>query len=74
MSPVWCARLRPTTGLHLAPCNDEFRGPRSDYVRQVALETNKQHERFLALPTGQGPWINVSFPYMESNITRRATT
>ncbi|GFY17882.1 uncharacterized protein TNCV_3383751 [Trichonephila clavipes] len=23
----------------LAPCHDEFRGPRSDYVRQVALAT-----------------------------------
>ncbi|GFV58570.1 hypothetical protein TNCV_2897471 [Trichonephila clavipes] len=31
--------VRPTTGVHLAPCHDEFRGPRSDYVRQVALET-----------------------------------
>ncbi|GFU59667.1 hypothetical protein TNCV_3186351 [Trichonephila clavipes] len=27
------------TGVPLAPCHDEFRGPRSDYVRQVALET-----------------------------------
>ncbi|GFS90231.1 hypothetical protein TNCV_508661 [Trichonephila clavipes] len=25
---------RPTTGVLLAPCHDEFRGPRSDYVRQ----------------------------------------
>ncbi|GFU75863.1 hypothetical protein TNCV_1653211 [Trichonephila clavipes] len=32
-------RLRPTTGVRLAPCHDEFRGPRSDYVRQVALAT-----------------------------------
>ncbi|GFV37493.1 hypothetical protein TNCV_4968351 [Trichonephila clavipes] len=24
------------------PCHDEFRGPRSDYVRQVALENNKK--------------------------------
>ncbi|GFY15724.1 hypothetical protein TNCV_1283691 [Trichonephila clavipes] len=24
---------------HLALCHDEFRGPRSDYVRQVALTT-----------------------------------
>ncbi|GFX73119.1 hypothetical protein TNCV_4501981 [Trichonephila clavipes] len=30
---------RPTTGVLLAPCDDEFRGPRSDYVRQVASET-----------------------------------
>ncbi|GFV20930.1 hypothetical protein TNCV_4531991 [Trichonephila clavipes] len=32
MSPVWCSRLRSTTGIHLAPLHDEFRGPRSDYV------------------------------------------
>ncbi|GFW13059.1 hypothetical protein TNCV_3329911 [Trichonephila clavipes] len=32
-------RSRPTTGVPLAPCHDEFRGPRSAYVRQVALET-----------------------------------
>ncbi|GFS84976.1 uncharacterized protein TNCV_1305851 [Trichonephila clavipes] len=37
LSPVWCSR--PTTGVLLAPCHDEFRGPRSDYVRQMALET-----------------------------------
>ncbi|GFV48933.1 uncharacterized protein TNCV_257581, partial [Trichonephila clavipes] len=30
---------RSTSGVLLAPCNDEFRGPRSDYVRQMALET-----------------------------------
>ncbi|GFU28503.1 uncharacterized protein TNCV_1410401 [Trichonephila clavipes] len=37
LSPVWYSR--PTTGVLLAPCHDEFRGSRSDYVRQVALET-----------------------------------
>ncbi|GFU29698.1 hypothetical protein TNCV_4745341 [Trichonephila clavipes] len=26
--------LRPATSVLLAPCHDEFRGPRSDYVRQ----------------------------------------
>ncbi|GFY24252.1 uncharacterized protein TNCV_1013011 [Trichonephila clavipes] len=29
------------TGVRLAPCHDEFRGPRSDYVRQEVLETNR---------------------------------
>ncbi|GFW31829.1 hypothetical protein TNCV_5039991 [Trichonephila clavipes] len=28
LSPEWCSR--PTTGVHLAPCHDEFHGPRSD--------------------------------------------
>ncbi|GFT57227.1 hypothetical protein TNCV_1692331 [Trichonephila clavipes] len=36
---LWCLRLPPTTGVHLAPCHDEFRRPRSDYIRQVALAT-----------------------------------
>ncbi|GFS65998.1 hypothetical protein TNCV_2510221 [Trichonephila clavipes] len=39
LSPVRCSRLRPTTGVHLAPCHDKYRGPRSDYVRQVAFAT-----------------------------------
>ncbi|GFW66435.1 hypothetical protein TNCV_3309541 [Trichonephila clavipes] len=25
------------------PCHDEFRGPRSDYVRQVALDNNNSN-------------------------------
>ncbi|GFW64038.1 hypothetical protein TNCV_707431 [Trichonephila clavipes] len=28
--------------VHLAPCHHEFRGPRSDYVRQVALATTTE--------------------------------
>ncbi|GFV87617.1 hypothetical protein TNCV_779011 [Trichonephila clavipes] len=28
------------------PCHDEFRGPRFDYVRQVALENNNNNNRF----------------------------
>ncbi|GFT27876.1 hypothetical protein TNCV_10831 [Trichonephila clavipes] len=35
LSPIWCSRPRPTTGVLLARCHDEFRGPRSDYVRQI---------------------------------------
>ncbi|GFV48367.1 hypothetical protein TNCV_2512671 [Trichonephila clavipes] len=33
---------RPTTGVLLAPCHDEFRGPRSDYVRQTLATIIKQ--------------------------------
>ncbi|GFX49160.1 hypothetical protein TNCV_5041541 [Trichonephila clavipes] len=47
LSPVWCSRLRPTTGVHLAPCHDEFRGPQSDYVRQVALAASTQQQLVL---------------------------
>ncbi|GFW04854.1 uncharacterized protein TNCV_4880891 [Trichonephila clavipes] len=38
LSPVWCSR--PMTGVLLAPCHDEFRGSRSDYVRQVRNKHN----------------------------------
>ncbi|GFW25171.1 uncharacterized protein TNCV_2262291 [Trichonephila clavipes] len=41
-SPVWCSRPRPTTSVLLALYQDEFRGPRSDYVGQVALATQQQ--------------------------------
>ncbi|GFU92323.1 uncharacterized protein TNCV_1339041 [Trichonephila clavipes] len=37
MRTVTCMVLKAK--VLLAPCHDEFRGPRSDYVRQVALET-----------------------------------
>ncbi|GFT16549.1 hypothetical protein TNCV_281621 [Trichonephila clavipes] len=39
MSPIWCSQLRLTPSVHLALCFDEFRGPRSDSVRQVPLTT-----------------------------------
>ncbi|GFX54647.1 uncharacterized protein TNCV_793331 [Trichonephila clavipes] len=42
LSPEWCSRLRPTTGVHLVHCHDEFRGPRSDYVRQVVSTTQQK--------------------------------
>ncbi|GFT95406.1 hypothetical protein TNCV_3326731 [Trichonephila clavipes] len=41
LTHVCCSRLRPTTGVHLTPCQDEFHEPRSDYVREVALETTR---------------------------------
>ncbi|GFU48412.1 hypothetical protein TNCV_3342991 [Trichonephila clavipes] len=35
MSPAWCSQLRLTTGVRIpALSHDEFRGPRSDFVRQ----------------------------------------
>ncbi|GFY29126.1 hypothetical protein TNCV_4722541 [Trichonephila clavipes] len=52
LSPIWCSRLRPTTGVHLAHCHDEFRGPRSDYVRQRRLE---QAEREAAHRAAEKP-------------------
>ncbi|GFS61641.1 uncharacterized protein TNCV_4312931 [Trichonephila clavipes] len=38
LSPIWCSRPRPTTCVLLAPCHDEIRGPRSDYVRQNKMK------------------------------------
>ncbi|GFW13139.1 hypothetical protein TNCV_3330711 [Trichonephila clavipes] len=32
------------TGVLLASCHDKFRGPRSDYVRQVASETTTDYD------------------------------
>ncbi|GFU07602.1 stearoyl-CoA desaturase 5 [Trichonephila clavipes] len=41
---------RPTSGVLLAPCQDEFRGPRSDYVRQNDLHEwardHRVHHKF----------------------------
>ncbi|GFT63084.1 hypothetical protein TNCV_705161 [Trichonephila clavipes] len=35
---VTCMVLKANVAWALAPCHEEFRGPPSDYVRQVALE------------------------------------
>ncbi|GFW98200.1 hypothetical protein TNCV_2492531, partial [Trichonephila clavipes] len=37
---VTCIVLKANDRRTFCPCHDEFRGPRSDYVRQVALENN----------------------------------
>ncbi|GFY13500.1 hypothetical protein TNCV_4958701, partial [Trichonephila clavipes] len=37
---VTCMVLKANYRRTSCPCHDEFRGPRSDYVRQVALENN----------------------------------
>ncbi|GFW55635.1 hypothetical protein TNCV_120191 [Trichonephila clavipes] len=37
---VTCMVLKANDRRTSCPCHDEFRGPRSDYVRQVALENN----------------------------------
>ncbi|PRD34457.1 UNVERIFIED_CONTAM: hypothetical protein NCL1_14544 [Trichonephila clavipes] len=37
------------------PCHDEFRGPRSDYVRQVALENNKLSDSFYLIHLKNSP-------------------
>ncbi|GFT53294.1 uncharacterized protein TNCV_4233841 [Trichonephila clavipes] len=47
LSPVWCSRPRPMTGMLLAPFHEEFRGLRSDYVRQVALKATQQQQVLL---------------------------
>ncbi|GFV88594.1 hypothetical protein TNCV_1244041 [Trichonephila clavipes] len=38
---VTCMVLKANDRRTSCPCHDEFRGPRSDYVRQVALENNR---------------------------------
>ncbi|GFU84958.1 hypothetical protein TNCV_3896851 [Trichonephila clavipes] len=39
---VTCMVLKANDRCTSCPRNDEFRGPRSDYVRQVALENNNR--------------------------------
>ncbi|GFX27050.1 hypothetical protein TNCV_439561 [Trichonephila clavipes] len=39
---VTCMVLKANDRRTSCPCRDEFRGPRSDYVRQVASENNNQ--------------------------------
>ncbi|GFX34808.1 hypothetical protein TNCV_2327481 [Trichonephila clavipes] len=41
---VTCMVLKANDRRTSCPCHDEFRGPLSDYVRQVALESNKQQQ------------------------------
>ncbi|GFW12822.1 hypothetical protein TNCV_3885321 [Trichonephila clavipes] len=40
---VTCMVLKANVRRTSCPCHDEFRGPRSDYVRQVALENNNNN-------------------------------
>ncbi|GFX91892.1 uncharacterized protein TNCV_3577221 [Trichonephila clavipes] len=41
---VTCMVLKANDRRTSCPCHDEFRGPRSDYVRQVALATTQQQQ------------------------------
>ncbi|GFW37611.1 uncharacterized protein TNCV_4028071 [Trichonephila clavipes] len=60
LSPVWCSK--PMTGVLLAPCHDEFRGPGSNYVRQIDefitstfsqnMKNSPEGRRFRFLPVG----------------------
>ncbi|GFS99366.1 hypothetical protein TNCV_1601711 [Trichonephila clavipes] len=45
---VTCMVLKANDRRTFCPCHDEFRGPRSDYVRQVALE-NRNNDTYLFL-------------------------
>ncbi|GFU77980.1 hypothetical protein TNCV_2563451 [Trichonephila clavipes] len=38
LSPAWCSKLSLTTGVHLDPCHDEFRGPCSDVTVYQVFE------------------------------------
>ncbi|GFV07706.1 uncharacterized protein TNCV_4942081 [Trichonephila clavipes] len=43
---VTCMVLKANDRRTSCPCHDEFRGSRSDYVRQVALATTHNNNRF----------------------------
>ncbi|GFV57249.1 uncharacterized protein TNCV_2822661 [Trichonephila clavipes] len=44
---VTCMVLKANDRRTSCPCHDEFRGPRSDYVRQVALVTTQQQQKYM---------------------------
>ncbi|GFY04633.1 retrovirus-related Pol polyprotein from transposon 412 [Trichonephila clavipes] len=48
---VTCMVLKANDRRTSCPCHDEFRGPRSDYVRQVASEKKKERIAFPASQT-----------------------
>ncbi|GFX15591.1 hypothetical protein TNCV_2130791 [Trichonephila clavipes] len=52
LSPAWCSKLRLTTGVHLTLYREEFRGHRSDTVRQVALATTAGLESRIGIGGG----------------------
>ncbi|GFS75772.1 hypothetical protein TNCV_3424861 [Trichonephila clavipes] len=44
-SPVWCSRLRLTSGVQLAPCHEEFRAPESDAIEiRTSLEEKRSFQ------------------------------
>ncbi|GFV63644.1 uncharacterized protein TNCV_626391 [Trichonephila clavipes] len=45
---VTCMVLKANDRRTSCPCHDEFRGPRSDYVRQVALATTTTSKEYIA--------------------------
>ncbi|GFY11643.1 hypothetical protein TNCV_4231121 [Trichonephila clavipes] len=63
LSPVWFSMLRLTTGVHPALCRDEFREPRSDTVRLVALVTT----------TTEGSWQPVWLQDRENDVLMSLT-
>ncbi|GFX72955.1 uncharacterized protein TNCV_2813951 [Trichonephila clavipes] len=46
---VTCMVLKANDRRTSCPCHDEFRGPRSDYVRQVALATTTTYKMYLLI-------------------------
>ncbi|GFY15865.1 uncharacterized protein TNCV_1285101 [Trichonephila clavipes] len=54
---VTCMVLKANDRRTSCPCHDEFRGPRSDYVRQVALATTTQQHINILI-------FNLVDPYM----------
>ncbi|GFT40365.1 hypothetical protein TNCV_3115451 [Trichonephila clavipes] len=69
LSPVWCSR--PMTGVPLATCHDEFRGPRSDYIRQA----DQVHHRLVrATETPEQYQVRLQSQQVRQNASRAAET
>ncbi|GFU53841.1 uncharacterized protein TNCV_4254501 [Trichonephila clavipes] len=52
---VTCMVLKANDRRTSCPCHDEFRGPRSDYVRQVALATTTKNYSCNEMKTYRNP-------------------
>ncbi|GFY06192.1 hypothetical protein TNCV_3108711 [Trichonephila clavipes] len=61
-------------GVHLAPCHDEFRGPRSDYVRQ-RMENSQELSKLFNETVEYDTEMNPQYKrYFASNIAGSLAT
>ncbi|GFT75732.1 hypothetical protein TNCV_3125321 [Trichonephila clavipes] len=58
---VTCMVLKANDRRTSCPCHDEFRGPRSDYVRQVASENNN-NKRMKGLNSANNSRAPITLP------------
>ncbi|GFU48939.1 hypothetical protein TNCV_3209311 [Trichonephila clavipes] len=70
LSPAWFSKLRQTTGVKVAPCRDEFRGPRSDTLKRVVSETTKRATTTRKHPIIKRKYIHNRFNVISNDIVK----